>query len=208
MIKLKTENRLKSIKQYDIYKVFTYFFLCAFIGWIFETSVVYFETGYLTDRGLLFVEKEFSQYFSFLNNIPYIRHIPFIWGLPIIEIYGFGGVIIVLGIGKYKHRIWLLFIIGVTLLTILELIASYFCDYVLHQTFWNYSKDFMNFQGRICLRSSLAWGILSVLSIKIFKPKLESLYNKEILLIHYKTIVNVVMIYTFVCILFKIFVFK
>lgn len=208
MLENHLEGHAFNLRKIDLYKLFSYFFICAFIGWVFETSAVLVATGKLTDRGLLFVEKDFSDYFHFLNAIPYIRSIPLVWGLPLIEIYGLGGCIIVLGIGKLKMNAWYLFITGVILLTLLELFASYFCDYVLHQTYWDYHKEFLNFQGRICLRSSLAWGGLAVFSIEYLKPKLEILYEMEKHLKHYKSITEIVAIYTLVCILFKIFVFK
>lgn len=207
-----TDNRLGeqifNLKKMDLYKLFTYFFICAFIGWIFETTAVLILSGKLTDRGLFFVGKDFSVYFHFLNSIPYIRSIPLIWGLPLIEIYGLGGCIIVLGIGKLKMKMWHLFSVSVIVLSLLELLASYFCNYILHQTYWDYSNEFMNFQGRICLRSSLAWGCLAVLSIKYLKPELERIYEKEKRLVHYKLVTGILSIYTFICILFKIFVFK
>lgn len=192
----------------DFYKIFTYFFLCAFIGWIFETAVVFFQSGQLTDRGLLFIGKDFSTYFNFLNNIPYIRKIPLIWGLPLIEIYGFGGIIILVTMGKFKNKIGHLFFIGILLMTFLELIASYFCEYILHQILWDYSKEFLNFQGRICLRSSLTWGVLTIFSIKYLKPKLDKIYKKEKNLKSFKHLVIGLAAYTFICILFKIFIFK
>jgi uncharacterized membrane protein len=199
---------IDKLKKVDFYKVFTYFFLCALIGWIFETTAVFLDTGQLTDRGLLFVEKHFNAYFSFLNNVPYIRAIPLIWGLPIIEIYGIGGIIILFSMGKFKNKIGGLFLIGTVLMTLFELATSFFCDYILHQSFWDYSNQFMNFQGRICLRSSLIWGLLTVFSIKSLRPKLDKIYEKEKHLKIFKKITILVAVYTLSCILFKIFVFK
>ena len=207
MIENRLEERIFDLKRIDFYKLFTYFFICAFIGWIYETGAVFLLTGQLTDRGLFFVQKKFSVYFNFLNNIPYVRSIPLIWGLPLIEIYGFGGCIIVLGIGKIRINMWHLFFISILGLSFFELVSSYFCEFVLHQTYWDYSTEFMNFQGRICLRSSLVWGGLAVMSIKYLKPKLERIYEKERQLRHYKLVIIILSIYTGICILFKSFVF-
>ncbi len=58
-------NQLRhELLKIDFYKIFTYFFLCALIGWIFETIVVFLASSQLTDRGLLFVGKDFSIYFN------------------------------------------------------------------------------------------------------------------------------------------------
>lgn len=205
MISSRLKKYIERSRKIDFYKFFTYFFLCALIGWIFETSVVFLETGQLTDRGLLFVQKDFIARFNFLNNISYIKNIPLIWGLPLIEIYGYGGIIIFFVGEQFKYKTWQLFFIGMVLMTLLELSASYFCDYILHQIFWDYSNQFLNFQGRICLRSSLAWGILTVFSIKYLKPQLDRIYEKEKHLKTFKQITIFAALYTFICILFKYF---
>jgi uncharacterized membrane protein len=191
-------------KKIDIYCIFSYFIICAFIGWIFETTAVLIQTGHLTDRGLLFIQKNFSYYFPFLKSVPFIKNIPLVWGLPIIEIYGLGGIIIIFSLGKLKNKPVILFFAGIILMTLFELMASYFCDYVLHRTYWDYSKDFLNFQGRICLRSSLAWGILSMFTVKYLIPALEFIYAEERRLRHFKTMISIVIVYTFICGLFKI----
>ena len=90
-------------------------------------------------------------------------------------------------------------------MTLFELMASYFCGYVLHRTYWNYSKDFLNFQGRICLRSSLAWGFLSMFTVEFLTSKLELIYTEERRIRHFKTIINIFIAYTFTCVFFKIF---
>ena len=153
------------------------------------------QTGHLTDRGLLFIQSNFSYYFSFLKSVPFIKNVPLVWGLPIIEIYGLGGSII-------------LFFTGMILMTLFELMASYFCGYVLHRTYWDYSKDFLNFQGRICLRSSLAWGFLSMFTVKFLTSKLELIYAEERRIRHFKTIVSIFIAYTFICIFLKNFLLR
>ena len=87
-------------KKIDVYSIFSCFIICAFLGWIFETTAVLIQTGHLTDRGLLFIQKKFSYYFPFLKSVPFIKNVPLVWGLPIIEIYGLGGCIIVFSFRK------------------------------------------------------------------------------------------------------------
>lgn len=179
----------------DIYKIFSAFLICAFLGWIFETLAVWIESGTLTDRGYLFVLHPLSHYFPMLERVPIISQIPLILGLPIIEIYGFGGVLM-LGMfyRKKKHPLEI-FAYGFVLMTLFELLASYFCSYVLHHNYWDYSKDFMNFQGRICLRSSIAWGILSVFSIKVLAPFVNRIYLHEKQKRNFKLIVSLLILY-------------
>jgi uncharacterized membrane protein len=166
------------------------------------------QTGHITDRGLLFIQKNFSYYFPFLKSVPFIKSVPLVWGLPIIEIYGLGGSIIVFLFRKLKNKPIILFFTGMILMTLFELMASYFCSYVLHRTYWDYSKDFLNFQGRICLRSSLAWGFLSMFTVKFLTSKLELIYAEERRIRHFKTIVSIFIAYTFICIFLKNFLLR
>jgi uncharacterized membrane protein len=198
------KNLASNYKRIDIYSIFSCFIICAFLGWIFETTAVLIQTGHLTDRGLLFIQKNFSYYFPFLKSVPFIKNVPLVWGLPIIEIYGLGGSIIVFLFRKLKNKPIILFFTGMILMTLFELMASYFCGYVLHRTYWDYSKDFLNFQGRICLRSSLAWGFLSMFTVKFLTSKLELIYAEERRIKHFKTIISIFIAYTFICVFFKI----
>ncbi|MGB5217839.1 MAG: putative ABC transporter permease [Smithella sp.] len=204
MEKIELENLASDYKKIDIYCIFSYFIICAFIGWIFETTAVLIQTGHLTDRGLLFIQKNVGYYFPYLKSVPFIKNVPLVWGLPIIEIYGLGGIIIVFFLKKLKNKPFTLFFTGMILMTLFELMSSYFCSYVLHRTYWDYSKDFLNFQGRICLRSSLAWGLLSVLTVEFLISKLELIYAEERRIRHFKTIISIFIAYTFICVFFKI----
>ena len=207
MGKIELEKLVPDLKKIDIYSIFTYFIICAFLGWIFETMAVLVQTGNLTDRGFLFIQKPLSYYFIFLKDIPFIRNIPLVWGLPIIEIYGVGGIIIVFLFGQLKNKPIVLFFIGMILMTFFELLTSYLCDYVLHRSYWDYSKEFLNFHGRICFRSSLAWGFLSVFAVKFLMPILEFIYADVKKIKHYKIIIRIFIIYTFICMIYKYFLF-
>jgi len=190
------------------YFIFSYFISCAFIGWLFETIAVWILENSLTTSGFLFIGKNISHYIPFLKSLPLFNKIPFIWGLPIIEIYGIGGCIIVLLFSKLKNKPLFLFMIAMITMTIFELISSYFCSYIVHHSYWDYSKEFMNFQGRICLRSSIAWGIMAVVTIKMLKSRLELIYAKERRMVNYKNIMRIVFIYTIICNIYKFVVLK
>ena len=101
-----------------------------------------------------------------------------IWGFPFILIYAVGGVILMYGFKFLKNRPITLFLVGMISMTIFELLVSYFCEYILHAVLWSYSDQFMNFQGRICLSSSIAWGIISVMTVKVLSPLFNKIYKK------------------------------
>lgn len=193
------EKYLAVLKKIDFYKIFTYFLICSFIGWIYESSFDLYYVGELTNRGILFINRDVSFDFLFLKNIPLF------WGLPLVEIYGIGGVVAVLFVSRISQKSFNVFLIGLFLMTFLELIASYFCEFVLHQTFWDYSRKFLNFQGRISLETSIIWGVLTVFSIKLLKPRLERIYEREKHVKYYKGIADVLVIYILVCVIVKYF---
>jgi uncharacterized membrane protein len=84
-------------------------------------------------------------------------------------------------------------------MTLFELAASYVCSDVLHRAFWNYSPDFLNFQGRICLRSSIAWGMLSLLAIQVLDPFVDRVYEHEKGRRFFKAAMILLMAYSVVC---------
>ncbi len=186
----------------DYYSLFTTFFIIGTFGWFFETLIVYALQGQVSERGLLFVYERIGSYFPFLERIPILNQIRLIWGLPIIVIYGLGGCIVSLALKRIESVI-LVFICGSILMTLFELGSSYFCEYFLHASYWDYSNEALNFRGRICLRASLAWGVVSILAIKALIPMGYSIYVMEQRLMHHKIVYNVLIAYTAVCILYK-----
>ena len=43
---------------------------------------------------------------------------------------------------------------------------------------WDYTYELFNIKGRICLKHSLFWGIISIVFVKIIHPIVDSIYNK------------------------------
>ena len=67
---------------------------------------------------------------------------------------------------------------GMAITTLLELIASYIIEWVLGKGLWSYRSWDFNFDGRISLYSSIAFGIMSVILIKAAYPIVKKLYEK------------------------------
>ncbi|HNY22383.1 MAG TPA: putative ABC transporter permease [Treponemataceae bacterium] len=195
----------KTLSGINGYSLFTTFFVCGLFGWFFETAAVFAQTGSLTRRGLLFYAGSLGQLFSSIRDLPGLADLPVFWGLPVIVIYGVGGVLVPISLKKFSNPL-AIFVLGALLATLLEFLASFFCEIVLQRQFWEYSGEFLNFQGRICLRSSIAWGLISIFVVKILIPKAYFVYSKEIRLPHHTFIYNVLIAYTAFCILVKYFV--
>lgn len=131
------------------WRVFGYFIIYSFLGFIIETL------------------------FALLNYGVFESRQSFLYG-PFCSIYGVGAVIIILVL-KYKffknnHTLFLGgFIVG----SIVEYIVSFFGEIVLNVKWWDYSDRFLNINGRICFLYSIFWGLLGIYLMKVINPKID-----------------------------------
>lgn len=121
------------------------FYIYCFGGWIVESSIVSVRTRKLVNRGFL--------------------------KIPMLPIYGFGSVMMLFVSLPIKNKPVLIYFSGMIAATALEYVAAVFMENIFKIKYWDYTEDKFNFQGRICLESSLFWGVLSVaLTLFIHKP--------------------------------------
>ncbi|MDO5844002.1 MAG: putative ABC transporter permease [Methanocorpusculum sp.] len=138
----------------DIAEYILWFFIYGFLGWIWETS-------YCSVREHRFINR------GFLNG-------------PIIPIYGFGAVLVMFVLSEIGSgiippdlplvNIPIVFIGGLILCTILEYFTAVILESIFHIRWWDYSNQKFNFQGRICLKSALFFGLMSVIVIYVVHP--------------------------------------
>lgn len=62
--------------------------------------------------------------------------------------------------------------------SIIEYIISWSMELMFGFSAWDYSKYFLNINGRVCLLYSFFWGILGIFWIKIIYPYITKLLNK------------------------------
>ena len=105
--------------------------------------------------------------------------------------------------GNLKDKPMKLFFTGMVAMTLFELAGSYLCTALLKVQYWNYSNNFMNYQGRICLQSSVAWGILSVIGVSIITPRIDRQYNELQGKKSLKTSITILIIYVIFCAMTK-----
>ena len=74
----------------------------------------------------------------------------------------------------YQMSDGMIFIFGVILATVVELIAGWLLDVCFHARWWDYSDKPLNFHGYICLEFSLIWGLAIVLVVKVFQRYVEN----------------------------------
>lgn len=121
------------------------FYIYCFLGWIVESSIVSVRTKKLVNRGFL--------------------------KIPMLPIYGFGSVMMLFVSLPIKDKPILIYFFGMIAATILEYISAVLIENIFKIKYWDYTEDKFNFQGRICLESSLFWGVLSLaLTLFIHKP--------------------------------------
>ena len=123
---------------------FFYFTIYAFLGYICEVVYVAIITKKITNRGYLFG--------------------------PIVPIYGYGAIIVLLSLWSLRNNPFLIILLGGLLTSGLEYFTSFFMELIFHMRWWDYSDKFMNLNGRICLRNSLMFIGLVVLVIYGLHP--------------------------------------
>ncbi len=132
----------------EFYHLVFYFIIYGFFGWVLE--VVYF----------LIDEKRFVNR-GFLTS-------------PILPIYGFGA-LMVIGLMHFStENIILFFTLSIIATSMLEYVTGFLLEKLFHRSWWDYSKEPFNLHGRICLRSSFLWGMLSIFFIMIVHPYILS----------------------------------
>ncbi|MBR2704709.1 MAG: putative ABC transporter permease [Clostridia bacterium] len=144
--------------SYSLRNLTIMFFIYALVGWIIEFSFYGITNGIFVNRGFLH--------------------------LPILPIYGFGGVAITILFRKNQNNV---FIKSAIIVSILEYITSLILEDIYGIRWWNYSNNPMNIEGRICLLNSLMFGLGGYLIAKFISPyldlKLKKMNDKLILVI-------------------------
>ena len=135
--------------DFEISKIVLFFFFFSIIGWLWEVFYFIVIKGQLVNRG-------------FLRG-------------PWLPIYGFGCALLILFTKSKKLRkllnslMWT-FIFITIFCTALEYITSYVIEKQTGVRYWDYSKLFMNINGRVCLKNSIFFGIGGSLCIYIIGP--------------------------------------
>lgn len=140
----------------NIYNYIIYFFIFSVFGWILETVYCFIVSGHFTNRG-------------------------FLYG-PLCPIYGWGGIILIVLLSKYKNNTLKLFTYSAIIFSVFEYYVSYVLEALFRDHWWDYTNQFLNLNGRIGIFYSFAWGILAVIFINFLFPyikkKIDTLLSK------------------------------
>lgn len=97
----------------------------------------------------------------------------FLYG-PFCPMYGIGAIIMIMA-GKLSNNILVIFLMGIVIFTVWEYIVAVLLEKLFKTKYWDYSNIKFNFQGRVCLKNSIYWGILAVLLTFVIQPGIEKL---------------------------------
>ncbi len=81
-------------------------------------------------------------------------------------------------ISKKSNSIIIKFISMTIIFTIFEYIVSLVFELIFGLRWWDYTNEFLNLNGRICLAFSIVWGIGAIMFVKFIYPPLQNIINK------------------------------
>jgi len=81
---------------------------------------------------------------------------------PFLPIYGSGAIVMLVVSAPFQRNLLLTYISGVIGATLLEYVTGVCMEAIFKVRYWDYSNKRFNFQGHICLGSSIAWGFLTI----------------------------------------------
>ncbi len=136
-----------AIFTYDTTDWLLFFYLYSFLGWVFESTYVSLRKGRPVNRG-------------FLRG-------------PILPLYGSGALVMLLVSIPVEKSAVLVYIAGCIGATALEYVTGVTMERLFKVRYWDYSNQKFNFQGQICLSSTLAWGGLTLLMVYVIHRPIE-----------------------------------
>ncbi len=96
-----------------------------------------------------------------------------LWG-PFSPIYGFGAVAMTYILAKKERPVWKTFLYAALLGGLVEFGVGFLQETFIGTVSWNYSKSFLNIQGRTSLKYIIVWGLLGVVFVKWIYPAVSS----------------------------------
>lgn len=130
--------------------LFLFYFYC-FLGWCVE-----------------------SAYVSLKEKPPHWINRGFMRG-PFLPLYGSGAIMMLVVSAPFRHNIVLTYVAGCIGATVLEYITGVTMEALFKVRYWDYSDQPFNFQGHICLGTTLAWGFLTILMTRVIHRPIEGL---------------------------------
>lgn len=137
--------------EYTYYELAILFFLYAFLGWVIET-------GYATIKNKKFRNRGFATG-------------------PFCYIYGVSAVLLTIMLRELRNNWFFLFLGSAIITTTIEWFTGKILERMNRKRWWDYSDKKWNYDGYICLQSSLIWGVLGTVTVRYFNDFFWIVYD-------------------------------
>lgn len=136
----------------DILKYVILFFFYSAAGWVIESLYCSIGEKRLINRG-------------FLTG-------------PMCPIYGTGALVMTVFLyNPFYDKPLYVFLLGMLFCDVVEYITSFLMELLFHARWWDYTYEFLNIRGRICLKHTLYWGVASVAFVYIIHPSIDAVID-------------------------------
>ncbi len=154
-IEIKETKKTKVLDYDKNYSIKTYillFFTLGILGYIWEVTFNLIQFGYFANRGAMTG--------------------------PIIPIYGYGIVSILILLKPFRKKPVLFFIMTMVLCALIEYYTSVYLEHVKGMRYWDYFGYFLNINGRICLEVTILFGFAGAAATYFIAPIFDKLFSK------------------------------
>ncbi len=97
---------------------------------------------------------------------------------PFCPIYGFGATIGCFLLAPLKDNVVALYLVSAISATAFEYLVGVGMKKFLGEVWWDYNEKFLNYQGIICLESTIAWGFYGIGVVRHLNPFLTKLVDR------------------------------
>lgn len=143
---------MKRPNKYSKMSLIIIFLIFSHIGWLWEVAVTLEIYGIFANRG-------------FMHG-------------PWLPVYGTGVILLIVLLGRKKVTSIRIFLGSAVMCGILEYLTSLLLERVFHAKWWDYSGEFLNFNGRTCFAAIILFGLAGNFVIRIAAPFLNTCINK------------------------------
>lgn len=127
------------------------FIIYSFIGWSYEVILTLIKKKKFVNRGFLIG--------------------------PYCPIYGVGVLFVTTLLNDYLDKPLGLFILSVVICSLVEYIGSFLLEKIFKTSWWDYSSQRFNINGRICLETMIPFGLSCLLIMYIVNPFFIKILN-------------------------------
>lgn len=94
---------------------------------------------------------------------------------PFLPLYGSGAIMMLVVAMPFRDNVIMVYLAGCIGATVLEYVTGIIMEVLFKVRYWDYSEYPFNFQGRVCLGTTLAWGLLTILLTRILHVPVEGM---------------------------------